>query len=96
MRDTFESIDEATRENEDLRAALYDLAAQQLAAQALPILMKRHAFAGRTDAARLIEEVAGYPGVTSRQFRPRSQARVGSRATEILVSLAKDAQIFRE
>lgn len=89
MRDTFEWIDGATEKNEDLRHALYDLAAQQIGGQAFSLACASQNSIDADEARRLVEKVAGYPGVTGRQIRPQSETRVGERATEVLISLAR-------
>jgi hypothetical protein len=88
MRDTFEWIDGATGENADLRHALYDLAAQQIAGQALSVGFVTLGEIDQKAARTLVEKVAGYPGVTMRKMRPGSDTTVGARATEILMRLA--------
>lgn len=90
MRDTFEWIDRASDKDQNLRQALRDLAAQTIASQALPIAIAKFGNEmTRLQAARLIEDVAGYPGVTSRTMREDSETRVGARATEILIKLLR-------
>jgi hypothetical protein len=89
MRDTFEWIDGAANGNEDLRHALYDLAAQQIAAQALSVAFATLAEINENEARRVVEQVAGYPGVTMRKMRADSETTVGKRATEILMRLAR-------
>lgn len=88
MRDTFAWIDDATENNEALRHALYDLAAHQIAAQALPIAFATSQNLDAKSAGRLIETVAGYPGVTGRTLSKTSTLTVAHRATEILIGLA--------
>ena len=89
MRDTFEWIDGATEGNDELRHALYDLAAQQIAAQAVSVAFTTLAEMSEADARNLVEKVAGYPGVTMRAMRRDSKTSVGKRATEILMSLGR-------
>ncbi|MDI4231481.1 hypothetical protein OZ411_01465 [Bradyrhizobium sp. Arg237L] len=94
MRDTFEWIDGATRDNDDLRHALYDLGAQVLASQAFALACATMKTIDEHEARQLVEKVAGYPGVTGRQMRPGSETRVGDRAAEVVISLAKDRPGF--
>ena len=94
MRDTFEWIDGATRDNEDLRHALYDIGAQVIASQAFALACATMASIDKDDARRLVEQVAGYPGVTGRKMTPESQTYVGERAAEIVISLGKDRPGF--
>ena len=94
MRDTFEWIDGATGGNEDLRHALYDLGAQILASQAFALACATMTSIDKTEARRLVEKAAGYPGVTMRRMTPESETYVGDRATEIVVSLAKERPGF--
>jgi hypothetical protein len=89
MRDTFEWIDGATEQNDDLRHALYDLAAQQIASQAISVAFATLAEMSEKDARELVEKVAGYPGVTMRPLSANSQTSVGKRATEIVMSLGR-------
>lgn len=97
MRDTFEWIEGATGNDENMRHALYDLAAQQIASQAVTVAFASLTTVSRQDIERLVEEVAGYPGVTGRLMREDSKTRVGERATEIAVRLAKmRTSFFRE
>jgi hypothetical protein len=89
MRDTFELIDAATDGDDELRDALYDLAAHQIASQAVSI-----AFATRTQidedhARNLIEDVAGYRGVTGRRMTRESKNKISDRALEIFLRLAR-------
>jgi hypothetical protein len=94
MRDTFEWIDSATDGNEDLRHALYDLGAQVIASQAFALACATMKTIDIDDARQLVEKVAGYPGVTGRKMTSESKTRVGERAAEIVVSLAKDRPSF--
>ncbi|MCK1706133.1 hypothetical protein IVA86_33210 [Bradyrhizobium sp. 146] len=94
MRDTFEWIDGATRDNEDLRHAMYDLGAQLLASQAFALACATMTSIDKMDARRLVERVAGYPGVTGRRMTPESDTYVGDRAAEIVISLGKDRPGF--
>lgn len=89
MRDTFELIDGATDRNEDLRHALYDLAAQQIAAQAFSVACVTQAEMSEAIGRQLVEQIAGYPGVTGRYMTEGSQTSVGKRATEILMRLCR-------
>jgi hypothetical protein len=88
MRETFDRIDFATESNEMLRAAFYDMAAQQIATQAFAVACATMSTISERAAARLVEDVAGYPGVTGRTIRD-SQTTVGKRATEMLMMLAR-------
>lgn len=89
MRDTFEWIDGATEDNDDLRHALYDISAQQIGTQAITVAFATLFYTTRDELERLVEKVAGYPGVTGRMMREGSETRVGERATEVAVGLAK-------
>ncbi len=89
MRDTFEWIDGATSDNEALRHALYDLAAQQIAAQALSVAFATMAEITEKEARSFVERVANYSGVTTRKMRAGSDTTVGTRATGILMRLAR-------
>jgi hypothetical protein len=94
MRDTFEWIDGATNADEELRHALYDLGAQVIASQAFALACATTAEIDMNEARRLVEQVAGYPGVTGRQMRSGSETRVGERAAEIVISLGKNRPGF--
>jgi hypothetical protein len=94
MRDTFEAIDGASEKNDDLRHALYELSAQQLASQALSIAFATMRSIDEVQARQLIEDVAGYPGITQRRMRSDSKTLLGERATEMLISLAKKRPNF--
>lgn len=94
MRDTFEFIDAATMNNEDLRHALYDLAAQQIASQAFSLAGQSLTSINATEARKLVETVAGYSGITGRLMRQDSKTRVGERATEILIGLCGNRSGF--
>lgn len=94
MRDTFESIDEATAADDVLREALYELAAHEIATQTLTVAAARRQWIASDEVAgRLVEEVADYPGVTGRRF-PLLDKSIGQRATEILMRLARTAGCF--
>ena len=94
MRDTFESIDEATVADDLLREALYELAAHEIATQALTVAAARRQWIASDEVAhRLVEEVADYPAVTARRF-PLLDKSLGQRTTEILMRLARTAGCF--
>jgi hypothetical protein len=89
MRDTFEFIDAATDVNDQMRHALYELGAQAIAAQAFALANATTASIDAEDARRIVEQVVGYPGVTARWMSETKSKRVGDRATEIVIKLAK-------
>jgi hypothetical protein len=66
MRDTFGWIDSPTNTDDNLRHALYDLAAQVLASQAFAVAYVTHSKIVMNEARRLMEQLAGYPGATGR------------------------------
>jgi hypothetical protein len=72
-----------------LRGTLYDMAAQQIATQAFAVACVTRSTIFEDVAARLVEDVAGYPGVTGRPMREGSKTTDGKRATEILMMLAR-------
>ena len=94
MRDTFESLDEVTERNPLVRHALYDLAAQLLASQAFSIAVAWGLKLDEDEARRLVEGVAGYPGVTQRRMPDYAGCSVGDRAVEILMTLAADSDFL--
>jgi len=86
MRFALELIDAATSD-EWMRRALYDIAAQEVASQALAIALTNFPSGLDTNQANnLIEGVAGYPGVTGSRTRAESRTR-GARAFEIFEPL---------
>jgi hypothetical protein len=89
MRDTFEWIDGATKDSEQLRHALYDLAAHQIASQALSVAIATRSHIDEDAARELIELVAMYPEVTGRRMTPENAYRISDRAVEILMRLAR-------
>jgi hypothetical protein len=89
MRDTFECIADAANGNDNLRHALYDLAAQQIATQAFSLACARYTQIDDKMASELVEQVADYPGVTGQRMRADNRTTVGERATEILMRLAR-------
>jgi hypothetical protein len=66
--------------------ALYDLAAQQIANQAFVVACMTRSKISKAAAAQLVEDVAGYPGVTGRTTSKGNT--VGERATDVLMVLA--------
>lgn len=94
MRETFEFIDSATRDQPELRQALYYITAQQLAGQALSLAFATRSKIDAAEARSLIERVAGYPGVTARWMTESKKLMVGDYATEVLIRLAKERQSY--
>jgi hypothetical protein len=89
MRETFDWIDDATENNERLRAAFYDMAAQLIATQAFAVACATRTTISEVIAAKLVEDVAGYSGVTGRTMTKDSKIIVGKRAIEMLMMLAR-------
>ena len=88
MRDTFASIDRATKSNPELRGALYDLAAQQIAGQAFAVAVRTRVQLTEDDAFKLVDDVAGYAEIT-RTLISDSETTVRARALEIMMRLAR-------
>ena len=85
MPDMFELIESATANDDALRQALCELAAQTIAAQAFSVANSTRASITTADAVEIVEQVVGERRVKA----PDLSRRVGDRASALMAQLAR-------